>query len=274
VQLIRIQPSVRQVPGSLRWCLLLLAWTLPGCEPELVVGAWQCNPSDASIPDARVASESAPVEVPWSTSFEDDFCDFERAGGFCYAAPLAHFDIVTAPVHSGRQAAAFSVRAGDDNAHQTRCVRQGVLPREAYYGAWYFIPQSARNTALWNLIHFRGGSDSAAEQGLWDISLENDPDGALSVFVFDFLHGMVHRPMQSNPVPIGAWFHLELYLQRAADATGEVALYQDGEKVVEIRNIVTDDTRQAQWYIGNLATGLAPAESTLYVDDVTIRSTR
>jgi len=60
----------------------------------------------------------------------------------------------------------------------------------------------------------------------------------------------------------------------AADATGAVALYQDGEELLEVTNLITDDSTWGQWYVGNLATGLRPADSKLYVDDVTIRSTR
>jgi len=252
------------------WSLLAAAWTLwSGCEPELVVGRWSCNPNDAGV----AANDTEAVPMPWSTSFESDFCDYEQAGGFCYAAPLAQYETVTSPVHSGRYSAAFRVRAGEDDAHQTRCVRQGVLPAAAYYGAWYFIPSGARNSALWNLVHFRGG-DPTAQRGLWDISLENRADGTLGVTVFDFLHGTVLRPTKPKAIPVGAWFHLELYLRRAADTTGEVALYQDGEKVLERKNLVTDDTRWGQWYVGNLATGLAPADSVVYVDDVTIRSDR
>lgn len=237
------------------------------CEPELVVGAWSCNPNDAAV----MAPES--VEVPWSTGFEGEFCDFERAGGFCYAGPLAKFETVRSPVHSGRFAAAFRVAADSDDSYQTRCVRQGVPPIEAYYGAWFFIPEHANNGANWNLVHFRGG-DPGAQHGLWDISLENRSDGALEAFVFDFLHGMIRRPSTPTPIPIGAWFHLELYLRRAADATGEIALYQDGRKLLGASNLVTDDTRWGQWYVGNLATGLTPADSTVYVDDVTIRGSR
>lgn len=262
----------RTFQGIQRWAARLLSLVLvSGCQPELVVGTWSCNPNDAAVSSETLAT--APVRMPWSTGFESEFCDFERTAGFCYAAPLASYELVTSPVHSGRHAAAFRVRAGDDDADQTRCVRQGVLPAAAYYGAWYFIPESATNSALWNLIHFRGG-EPASQEGLWDISLENRSDGKLEVIVFDFLHGVVHRPTKPKAVPIGAWFHLELYLRRAFDATGEVALYQDGEKVLEIRNLVTDESRWGQWYIGNLATGLSPAESVVYVDDITIRSNR
>ena len=65
-----------------------------------------------------------------------------------------------------------------------------------------------------------------------------------------------------------------MYLRRAADATGEVTVYQDGVVAYHLVDLVTDDTSWGQWYVGNLATGLAPADSTLYVDDVAIRTAR
>jgi hypothetical protein len=109
---------------------------------------------------------------------------------------------------------------------------------------------------------------------LWDISLVNGADGELEVVRFDFLNGTGRSPQAPTPIPIGQWFHLEFYLKRAADTTGEVALYQDGELLVAAANLITDDTSWGQWYVGNFATGLPTSRSTVYVDDVTIRSTR
>ena len=248
-------------------CMLI---ALAACEPTLNVGEWTCSdgPSDASSPDP-----SEPVEMPWSTGFEDRFCGYRRAGGFCYSERDASYEVVTSPVRSGRYAAAFRVVSGDMDAYQTRCVRQGVLPEAAYYGVWYFVPALAANSALWNLIHFQGGSPSGAH-GLWDVSLVTRADGELEAVVFDFLNSRTHRAENSRPIPIGEWFHFEFYLKRAADRTGEVALYQDGELLISVTGTITDDSEWGQWYVGNLATGLSPADSTLYVDDVTIRETR
>jgi hypothetical protein len=245
------------------------AWALGGCEPDLNVGEWQCAPGvDAAIPDA-----TDPIALPWSTGFEDQFCDYTQLAGFCYAAPNASYTTVTSPVHSGRYAAAFKVNADDPDAFQARCVRQGELPAAAYYGAWYFVPERASDPGLWNLVHFQGG-DPSAQHGLWDISLVNGSSGELEVVVFDFLNGMGRGPEPPTPIPIGEWFHLELYLKRAADATGEVALYQDGELLIRATDLITDDSSWGQWYVGNFAQGRTPPDSTLYVDDVTIRATR
>jgi hypothetical protein len=148
-----------------------------------------------------------------------------------------------------------------------------MLPTAAYYGAWYFLPTSAETSGVWNLIHFQGG-DPSDQHGLWDVSLVNTADEDLEVVLFDFLGGVTRRPTTPTPVPLGSWFHLELYLSRAADATGEVELYQDGQLLIQASNIVTDDSDWGQWYVGNYADRLSPADYTLYVDDVTIRATR
>jgi hypothetical protein len=257
--------------GALRSRLaLVLVFALGGCEPQIDVGEWVCTPEGRA---ARPSTKTDPIEVPWSTSFEDGICAYERLSGFCYTDPDATYEIVETHAHSGKSAIAFTVDSATSGAHQARCVRQGVLPSAAYYGAWYYVPELATNDALWNLFHFQGG-DSSAQHGLWDISLINETNGELQVVVFDFLNGVVRQAANPTPIPTKRWFHLELYLKRAADATGEVALYQDGEMQFDAKNIITDDSSFGQWYVGNLADGLTPPISTVYVDDVSITAQR
>ena len=252
-------------------CLGALLWLLVGaCDPEVNVGEWTCS-EDGSMREAVDAR--AAIAMPWSASFENRFCDYTEQAGFCYADPEASYTTVTEPVHSGRYAAAFGIATDRPDASQTRCVRQGVLPMAAYYGAWYFVPERVESSALWNLWHFRGGEPSGTH-GLWDVSLVNGASGALQLEVYDFLGGRTRRSVNAKPVPIGAWFHIELYLKRAPDNSGAIALYQDGESLLEVNDLRTDDSSWGQWYVGNLASELAPAESILYVDDVTIRASR
>jgi hypothetical protein len=67
---------------------------------------------------------------------------------------------------------------------------------------------------------------------------------------------------------------LEMYIKRAADTTGEVAVFQEGQVALDLTGLSTDDSQWGQWYVGNFANALVPPESTLYVDDVTISATR
>lgn len=217
----------------------------------------------------------APV-LPWSTSFEDDgFCDYVRAGGFCYSDAEGSYEIVGSPVRSGSAAAAFTVRTGEDrDGGQARCVIQGVFPESAYYSAWYFLPSPTTHDGNWNLFHFQGGEIPSPEDH-WDVSIAAPADDEPRLYVFTRLtRGGIPAPTDTVPVPIGRWFQVELYLRRAADETGAIALYQDGELLLERTELVTDPTTWGQWYVGNLADALTPPLSTVYVDDVTIRVSR
>jgi hypothetical protein len=253
---------------------------LSACKQPLVVGQYKCpvSSSEAGSPP----SKTDPLPVPWSSGFENQFCDYPGADeqGWCYGYPPASFRVVSSPVHTGQFAAEFTVLTGTDagSSPQARCSRQGVLPAEAYYGAWYFIPEIttlATDKDNWNLFHFQGGnSDATSQHFLWDVSLINGPSGDLNLRVFDdFQQGKDKNAIATKSVPFGKWFHIVFYWKRAKDTSGEVALYQDDERVVDLTNLVTDDTDWGQWYVGNLASGLQPPQSTVYVDDVTIRTT-
>jgi len=265
----RCEQSQARVP-PLRVPSALLVFAVGGallaCEPKLVVGQWSCGDSDASIP-----LRTDPVATPWATGFENAFCDYTQSGGFCFADAAASNRIVSAPVHSGQFAAAFDVNSARSDSYQARCVRQGGLPGAAYYGAWYYVPAQVTNRAVWNLFHFQGGNP--VQHGLWDVSLISASNGDLQTVVFDFLGGVKRGPVNPPPIPIATWFHLQFFLKRAANATGEIALYQDGQVLTDVANIITDDSSFGQWYVGNYADGLEPADSTLYVDDVTIGPT-
>lgn len=263
-----LTPPRLYVPRSrarFRVVALLLA-ALGGCAPELKVGEWMCA-------DAATSDPTQPLELPWESGFESRFCDYTELAGFCYTEPLASYSIVSSPVHGGGHAAAFRVRSAEAMGTQARCVRQGGLPSDAVYGAWFFLPLLATNDAVWNLVHFQGGTPKE-QHGLWDVSLVNGSSGRLEAVVYDFLHGAIHRPATPVEVPINRWFQLEFRLKRAADASGTVALYQDGQRLFEQNGLITDDTSWGQWYVGNFATGLTPSDFTLYVDDVSVRATR
>lgn len=249
--------------------MVLLLAGLTGCQPQLDIGTWTCS---ANGTPSEIPSRTAPVATPWSSGFENRFCDYTELAGFCYTDETSAYGIVTSPVHSGRYAAAFTVQSDAEGGSQTRCVRQGELPTAAYYGAWYYIPEPTTANSNWNLFHFRGGEDLSATRGVLDVSLVTDGED-MHLAVFGRGHAPIGESMRSASVPFGSWFHVQLYLKRADDMTGEVALYQDGQEVFDVTGVRTDDSTLGQWYVGNLANGLSPSASTVYVDDVTLSST-
>jgi len=254
-----------------------LACLALACEPTVVIGTCsQANTAGAGGEAGGTASSGdGSVAVPWSTGFEDGMCGYLAAGGYCYARHDATMEIVRSPVHGGQFAAAFTVNGNATNTtedrSQARCVRQGKMPESAYYGAWYFVPELHTSDTNWNLFHFLGGVSETDSHPLWDISLANDSDGALVLSVLNFIKN-THPPISGvPPIPIGSWFHIEIFLKRSATANGEVTVLQDGVTALHQINLVTDDTDWGQWYVGNYARKLVPALSTIYVDDITIR---
>jgi hypothetical protein len=240
-----------------------------GCEPTVIVGTRVCPTTDEGD---GATNQDAGVPLTWSNGFENGFCDFTPPLRFCIATGASKYSLVTSPVHSGRYAAAFTAISDADGGSQVRCVEQGVFPSAAYYGAWYYVPETAKVVILWNLLHYLGGVPGQTH-GLWDVSLVNQSDGGVHVSVFEFLNGGVTPDAGAVPaIPIGQWFHLEVYFKRAKDTTGELSVWQDGVLAVHLTGLATDDTDWGQWYIGNLATGLLPPASTVYVDDITMGS--
>jgi hypothetical protein len=243
-----------------------------GCDPTLVVGSSTCTPAVRAGEEGFVPGAGADQAVTsWSTDFEYGFCDYSHALGFCYSDPDGSFEIVDTPARSGAHAAAFTIDTEGLDA-QSRCVREGLLPVSAAYGAWFYVPSAPTATDNWNLIHFQGVTGNAPQHNLWDVSLQIGGDGLLHLFLRDFLGTAGPLPDIALEAPVGAWFHVEFELVRAADATGRVLLRQDGQELFSASSIVTDDSDWGQWYIGNLARSLTPPESTVYVDDITLRA--
>ncbi len=256
--------------------VLSLCVAAGACEPKLVVGSWSCpTPARSAEADGGMLTPvTDPILIPWSTGFETGLCDWDRAQGFCYSDPGATIELASSPTHDGKKSLAFTVTPGDTAARQARCVREGMLPEEAVYGAWYYVPEFATNSGNWNLMHFQGGDPGASIGNWWDVSLVNASHGLVAQAV-NYVGQQPQRPLvykSSSEIPIAQWFHLEFRWRRAADATGEIELLQDGQRVAYASEIATDDADWGQWYVGNLATALDQPDSTVYVDDVSIRA--
>jgi hypothetical protein len=228
----------------------------------------------APTKNANGVFNEGPLPAPWQTTFDDGFCSYNALAGFCYADADSSYRLVSSPVHSAPFAAAFDLTTTTEGATgQARCVREGALPEEAYYSAWYYVPSDLTAARDWNLFHFQGGLPGERLHGLWDVSMDATPDGELVAYVLDGVRVERHEQATPQPIPRDRWFQLEFYLKRATDATGAFALHQDGVELVQGVGLITDDTQFGQWYVGNFAGSLAltPPTSTLYVDDVAVR---
>jgi len=188
--------------------------------------------------------------------------------------------VTTERAHSGSYAVKLTINPMGGNIEDRYLFRGGAgappALEEAYYGAWFFIPQPYIENFYWNLFHFLQ-SPAADRQGtnpVWDLNLRSNLAGDLVPYVYDFLARRQRDEPVPTPVPIAQWFHLEVFVRFASDATGHVAVWHDGHQVFDIPNVVTASTPWILWAIGSASTDIMPAPADLFIDDVTLSATR
>lgn len=155
--------------------------------------------------------------------------------------------------------------------------REQPSPPEAYYGAWFFIPASVEIRSWLSLLHFGFHRSASAQDTLpvWDFNVHPSSDGSLIARLFQS-EPAVKNYEQSNPipVPVGRWVHFEIMCRKAADATGRLTVWQDGQQILDLTNVVTAPTEWLQWDAGGGSNDIAPSPATVYFDDATISLTR
>jgi hypothetical protein len=264
------------------------------CDPNMLIGI---DPSDGAVVDSTVedatmddgATDSGPAgeaeagtvvvgdgsPIVFTTGFETGFSDFGLGGADCYAGPgtAGTYNIVgpligvPGPVHSGNYSAAFSIMTSAGTAW-ARCFLNSGLPETAYYSAWFYILSNVTSSTGWTLLHWQRPLSDGGAVYLWDVSLLNEPDGTLSPEVIDYVRGKNYDGMQA--IDAGAWFHLEVYLQRSDANAGTFTMYLNDAPLVQLTGVSTDTSSSFGFHIGNYAQSLTPSGLVLYVDDIVV----
>jgi hypothetical protein len=274
-----------------------LVLALAACDPTIHLGAEAVDEAGAS--DARSSfdgsSEDAsllvdgtgPVDgsasVIWSSSFENGtFSEWDGDGqGKEFFSANTSLSVSTEQAHSGTQSAKLTIDPNNGIVEDIYLFRgiagAPAANAEAYYGAWFFIPQRYVEPFYWNIFHFLDGAsvDRDSLGSIWDVDLRSSTDtGELVPYVYDYLGRLQRTEDTPRAVPIGKWFHLEVLVRLAADDTGRFAIWQDGVLVFDVENVMTSMTPWIQWAVGSTSTDLMPSPADLYIDDVTLSSSR
>ncbi len=73
-------------------------------------------------------------------------------------------------------------------------------------------------------------------------------------------------------LPVGRWVHVEAYYEKAADRGGRVAVWQDGEQILDVEGVQTANSADLGWAVVSYGEGVAPGEVVVYVDGAAISS--
>jgi hypothetical protein len=197
------------------------------------------------------------------------------AGGTTFTEALGQVEVVNAPVRRG--AHAFLTIINDPNATLTQATlfRNGPFPAQAYYSAWFRLGET-HATAYWAIMKIQARMDPAdplSVINVFDLVLESDDAGTLTLFLSD--HRSNETVARSTmPVPIGTWFHVEMFVDAATDPTGSVVVWQDGVRVLGVDSYATAPSDFLLFGVGSIATAITPTLATMEIDDAAISTQR
>lgn len=234
----------------------------------------------------------------WSSSRRTDG---STAGGGVYNSGSATAVPSRDVAHRGSWSAKLALAFPSERTPGSRLFRwaEPHARREAYYSAWFFLPQTYRssgppNSRFWNIFQFKSSTaDGKRNDPLWFLNIKNDGAGAMVLHLVWWdkelpgpAAGQVGSrefvPRVSRPLPVGRWFRLQAFLRQSKDFDGRLTVWQDGVRIFDLDGIRTcydNPTYNAwrcdnAWSVNNYSDGLTPNPAVLYVDDAQIRATR
>jgi hypothetical protein len=277
------------------WVTALLS--LQGCEPRIVLGdsenalpgAGGAAGSPGVAGSAAVAGSASsppndvlpePGALVWSTDHEDGSINDWLRGGTFYGGEYHWGDVSFDVVEPAGRGGGLGLAIRIDTAFQGE-PSQGVrLFRRmeegpAFYTAWFRLDEPHMVSDWWSIALFHARDDTldlATDVSLWDVRVVDTPSGEMALQFFD-LETMQGTPPDARAIVVpGEWFELSVYLDyRPPDAT-RLAVLRDGVVLFDMKDLVTTTLLpHVFWAVGNGANGLSPTESTLALDDASIR---
>jgi len=231
--------------------LLLVATVAltPGCAPRIDFGSdllWSARHETGDLSEWMAGNQGGPTDDP----------------------PTATVAITTEiTAHSPP----YSVKLanGASGAFDTARLSREAFPDEAYYSAWFYLPQAYQTTADWTIFQFQ--APTAQNPLLYDIDLRSLSNGDMILSVFDHRPQYLRSPTPdvAMPVPITQWFQIEVFFRNAPDDSGRFEVWLDGALNYDIqRPMGLGGT--IYWSPCSSTEDLVPVQSAIYVDDAAI----
>jgi hypothetical protein len=226
-------------------------------------------------------------DVTWWTDHETgDLSEWKEStppGGFILPGN-SRIEVVSGIARSGH----YSLLV-QDKSHDTRdfplAARNGPLPIEMYSSAWFYMPAALQPKSYWWFMLFRSRHapyDSGSFRDEIALSFTSRTDGSVGTVIRTRSPGSSPTsteldesvpPLVDRPVPVGQWFHIEIFHRTGTDDSGHMTVWQDGELTFDFsgRN---SETNWNEWMVGGVVDSLTTDASMLYIDDAAISTKR
>jgi hypothetical protein len=188
--------------------------------------------------------------------------------------------MVTTPVRSGHFALRSIVVSPTNGAPRSGAIAQrtGIMPVDAYYSAWYYVPAAVSLTDYWLFFKFRSRADASdattPSDDVWDFDFLPGTNGAMEFALFGHVKRENEPALIVLPVPIGRWFQVEAFLRATNDNTGRLTIWVDGTSIFDVQARPILPSLFVEWQVGGITESVTPPMATFYVDDAAISTRR
>lgn len=220
---------------------------------------------------------SAHAQVLWSAGMEQgnmsewskDGCGGEFNSGTSNS--VASSDVA----ESGSWSAKISIGTPSSPESGVRLFRwcESQRNQELYYSAWYYFPQHYDAPNWWNVWQWKSKTPSRNDAH-FELSVGNRPDGSMYLYLYHWVLRQSFGQSIAN-IPVGRWVQIEAYHRCAADNSGHVTIWQDGELLFDVSGLPTRySDGDCQWSVNNYSDYVEPNPAVVYIDDAAIGLTR
>lgn len=181
--------------------------------------------------------------------------------------------------YSGRFSAKLTrtVSEGSSRGGGPLLARLGGLPEEAYYSAWFFIPEPYSLASGWTIFKFdvQTSDQPVYDRGI-ELQLRSVPFGGYVLEVLFHNEAYLRAPLANPPAEVasGRWFHVEAEFRAVADATGYCVVWLDGRRVYDLQARPTIAMASNGFMASSLFSESQPGIVELFIDDVVISRVR
>lgn len=224
--------------------------------------------------------------------------DWEYPGGGVFNTGEANeaWAVVTdSPVHSGEYAVEAGIQGAYRGQNGNRAVRLmrwtdrawdndgDSFPQEAYYSVWFYLPYAYDPTKFapwdpgdggwWNVFQFKSNDEEEVSQPVWVLNIANDNAPYFYLYSnYNPPHSFVQQ--ETIPIPVAEWIHIQAYYRQSSENSGTIRIWQNGQLIFDIDEVVTVLADSIIWGIGNytdhITGGPVPGEAIVYFDDAAI----
>jgi hypothetical protein len=156
-----------------------------------------------------------------------------------------------------------------------------------YYGCWFYFPEVVEVSGFWNIWQFKTNTETESDVA-WKLEARNFVDENAEVqhtlllvwdgqefggpFAGDPVQRVAYAPSEPYPpLPIGEWFHIEVYLRQSEVYDGQIIVWLNGVELFNKNNVRTKHTGGFNnWSVNNYGDDHNINPHSIYVDDMVV----